>query len=310
MQPAFTNCLILTGPTASGKSAIALEFAEKANAEIIAMDSMTLYRGMDIGTAKPTLADRQRVPHHLIDVLDPTESSSVAWWLQKASQLVAEIQSRGKLPLFVGGTPFYLKAMVHGIFESPAVDPAIRRELEEKAAQGGLPEIHAELLRVDPISGTRIHPNDELRTIRALEVFRQTGRPLSELQQQNWFSKQEREPMRVRGMPQVLTLDLPREELYNRINQRVEAMVREGWLDEVQSLFERYPTISREASQAVGYRILKDHRDGKISLQSAIEMIQIRTRQFAKHQLTWFRNSPYGVRCEIREVLLNWSRFL
>ena len=202
MQAAFANSLILTGPTASGKSAAAMEFAERAGAEIIAMDSMTLYRGMDIGTAKPSREDRERVPHHLIDVLDPTESGSVAWWLREAARIVGEVEGRGKRPLFVGGTPFYLKAMVQGLFEAPAVDPAIRRELEEQAGSGGLPALHAELCRIDPVSGQRIHPHDALRIIRAVEVHRQTGQPLSDLQKQNWFGGKIDEPQRIAGCPE------------------------------------------------------------------------------------------------------------
>ena len=162
MPTPFENALILTGPTASGKTAIALELAERLNAEIIAVDSMTLYRGMDIGTAKPTAEERARVPHHLLDVLDPWESASVAWWLERAGQAVADIEARGKKALFVGGTPFYLKALLCGLFPSPPSDPELRRRLEAEAETAGPNALHARLATVDRASAQRLHPNDVL----------------------------------------------------------------------------------------------------------------------------------------------------
>jgi tRNA dimethylallyltransferase len=310
MLPAFHDCLILTGPTASGKSALAMEFARKANAEILAMDSMTLYRGMDIGTAKPTPEDQKQVPHHLLDVLEPTESASVAWWLKQAEQKAEEIRQRGRRPLFVGGTPFYLKAMVHGLFDSPVVDPAIRKELEREAAELGAPALHEELVKVDPKTAERLHPNDAQRIVRALEVYRQTGKPLSELQTQAWFEKKPEPLPMVEDSPQILVLNLDREKLYERINSRVDVMIQQGWLEEVRSLFAHYPNISREASQAVGYGILKSHLEDKVDLSTALELIKTKTRQFAKHQLTWFRNSTYCLEVEIAEVFLKWNKFM
>ena len=177
------NSLILTGPTACGKSALALELAERIGGEIVAMDSMTLYRGMDIGTAKPSVADRTRVPHHLVDVLEPWESATVAWWLERAEIACVEIAGRGKRPIFVGGTPFYLKALLHGLFPGPPADPQLRRELEAEAERDGNDKLHARLAAVDAKTAARLHPNDVRRVVRALEVFQLTGQPISEWQQ-------------------------------------------------------------------------------------------------------------------------------
>jgi tRNA dimethylallyltransferase len=272
--------MILTGPTASGKSAIALELAERIGGEIIAMDSMTLYRGLDIGTAKPTAAERARVPHHLIDVLEPHDSANVAWWLDRASEACAGIRSRGMRPLFVGGTPFYLKALLHGLFEAPPSDETLRRQFETEAVEKGNEFLHAKLAAVDPKLGAKLHANDVRRVVRALEVFHITGRPLSELQQ-TWDAPPADIP--------CVVLEWPREILYERIYRRVEAMIAAGWLDEVRKLMDR--PLSREASQAVGYSELIVHlRDGKPSLDETIALIQQRTRQFAKRQMTWFRS--------------------
>src|SRR5215468_10000536 len=180
---AFANALILTGPTACGKTALALELAERIGGEIVALDSMTVYRGMDIGTAKPSAAERTRVPHHLIDVLDPWESLTVAWWLAQAETACAEIAARGKRPIFVGGTPFYLKALLHGLFDGPPSDAELRRSLEEEAERDGVVALHARLATVDAKTAARLHPNDVRRVVRALEVHALTGKPISDWQQ-------------------------------------------------------------------------------------------------------------------------------
>lgn len=276
----FTDAIILTGPTASGKSACALVLADQIGAEILAMDSMTIYRGMDIGTAKPTADDQARVRHHLIDQLDPWESANVAWWLESAAKACAEIRSRGKRPLFVGGTPFYLKALWHGLFESPPSNPRLRQELENEATQLGNAALHAKLAAVDPITAGRLHTNDVRRIVRALEVYELTGQPISALQQ-SWAHPPAAIP--------CFMLDWPRDILYKRIDRRVQAMIEQGWLDEVRSLMQQ--PMSKEARQAVGYCELMAHlRDGAPSLADTTTLIQQRTRQFAKRQLTWFRS--------------------
>lgn len=301
----FESALILTGPTASGKTALSLELAEKLNAEIVAMDSMTLYRKMDIGTAKPTAQEQSLVPHHLLDLLDPWESANVAWWLGRAREVALEIQARGKQVLFVGGTPFYLKALLHGLFNAPPVDAELRSRLEKEAAEIGPTEFHLKLRQVDPLSAERLHPNDVRRVVRALEVFIQTGVPLSQVQQQGWFEKSV-STSGTNPFPRCLALDWPREELYDRINQRVELQFQAGWIDEVRALHELPHTMSKEASQALGYREIASHLKGEMNLTQTIELIQMRTRQFAKRQMTWFRNLSGCVLCSRKLTFELW----
>lgn len=277
---AFADALVLTGPTGSGKSAVALAIAEQIGAEIVAMDSMTLYRGMDIGTAKPTAADRARVPHHLIDVLDPADAGNVAWWLDRAAAACADIRGRGRRPLFVGGTPFYLKALLHGLFDGPPTDPEVRRGLEAEAAAVGVEAFHARLAAVDPVSAARLHPNDVRRVVRALEVYAVAGRPISAFQD-SWAAP----PVPV---PAVV-LEWPRDVLTARIDVRIDAMLSAGWLDECRRL--RESPIGKEASQALGYREIFAFLAGTGgSWDETVALVKTHTRQFAKRQLTWFRN--------------------
>lgn len=278
----FADAAILTGPTGSGKSAVALDLAGRLNAEIVCMDSMTLYRGMDVGTAKPTADEQARVPHHLIDVLNPWESGSVAWWLERAAEACRQIRGRNRRPLFVGGTPFYLKALRHGLFDAPPVDPAVRPRLELEAERIGAEAFHRRLAEVDAKAARRVHPNDVRRVVRALEVFEATGRPISDLQQ-TWDS-----PAETR-IPCVY-LDWPRDELYRRIDARVDSMLAAGWVDEVARLRQSPRPLSKEASAALGYRELLSHPAGVAVSEELADTIRLRTRQFAKRQLTWFRN--------------------
>jgi tRNA dimethylallyltransferase len=282
---AFRHALILTGPTGSGKSRLALTLAERLGAEIVSMDSMALYRHMDAGTAKPSAEDRARVPHHLIDVLEPWEAASVAWWLERAAACCRDIEARGKRALIVGGTPLYLKALVHGLFDGPPADEALRRRLTDEAERDGKEALHRRLAAVDPASAARLHPNDVRRLVRALEVWELTGRPLSAWQTQ-WAAPPELPPDRC------LCLDLPRPELYRRIDARVEAMFAGGWVDEAQALRGLGRPLSREAAKALGYREVFDYLDGRATLEETVRLVQTRSRQFAKRQLTWFRHLP------------------
>jgi tRNA dimethylallyltransferase len=261
---AFRRALILTGPTASGKSAVALELAERVGAEIVALDSMTVYRGMDIGTAKPSPQDRARVAHHLIDILDPWESLTVATWLERAAAACREIVARGRRPLFVGGTPFYLKALLFGLFPGPPADQDLRRRLEAEAERDGPEALHQRLAAVDSKTAGRLHPNDIRRVVRALEVFALTGKPISAWQK-TWdtvaFAADRESPPQPPTIPGVV-LELPRDELYARIDKRVNDMMAAGWLDEVRKLRELPAPLSREARQALGYRELLEFRGG------------------------------------------------
>ena len=301
----FQRSLVLTGPTGSGKSALALDLAERINAEIVAMDAMTLYRGFDIGTAKPTPLERARVPHHLIDVLEPWESGSVAWWLERAAAAVAEIESRGRLALFVGGTPLYLKALMFGLFDGPPADAALRQRLQKEAVELGSQALHERLAKVDPAAAGRLHPNDTRRIIRALEVFERTGTPISEWQRQ-WRGKDESGRMKDEAdksfgssfilppssFPSVLWLDLPRPVLYDRINGRVNDMFAAGLVDEARALAKFDPPVGREARQALGYKEVFAYLEGRVTLEETITQVQTHSRNFAKRQITWFRHLP------------------
>jgi tRNA dimethylallyltransferase len=289
----FADALILTGPTACGKTALALAVAPRLGAEVVAMDSMTVYRGMDVGTAKPTPAERAAVPHHLIDELDPWESGTVAWWLGRAAAVCRDLAARGKRPLFVGGTPFYLKALLHGLFDGPPGDPDLRRRLEAEAERIGNAALHARLAAADEKTAARLHPNDVRRVVRALEVFELTGKPISAWQQ-GWDTAAFAGPAAPppAAIPGVV-LELPRDVLYDRINRRVTGMLAAGWLDEARRLRGLPHPVSREAGQALGYRELWDYLDTPgASLEATADLIRTRTRQFAKRQLTWFRHLP------------------
>jgi tRNA dimethylallyltransferase len=284
----FQDALILTGPTGSGKTWLGIEWARQVDAEIISMDSMALYRGMDIGTAKPTAADRAAVPHHLIDVLDPWEGASVAWWLEQAAARCRDIRGRGKKVLFVGGTPLYVKALLRGLFNGPAGDAAIRERLTREAEIHGNAALHERLAQADPASAARIHPHDLRRIVRALEVLELTGKPISTWQQQ-WHS-----PLTTQHSPltKAFWLDLPRDELYARINRRVEEMFAAGLVDEVRALRSLPQGLSREARQALGYKEIFAYLDGQATLAETILQVQTRSRNFAKRQISWFRHLP------------------
>jgi tRNA dimethylallyltransferase len=295
----FSTALVLTGATGVGKTALGIELAERLGAEIISMDSMALYRKMDIGTAKPDAEERRRTRHHLIDVLEPWESSTVAWWLDQAAACCREIASRGKRVLFVGGTPLYLKALLCGLFAGPPADPDLRSRLTEEAEREGRELLHRRLARVDPVTAGRLHPRDLRRVVRALEVWELTGRPISSWQTQ-WGGRSEPGPTHA-VRPRVLWLDLPRADLYARIDERVRHMVAAGLVEEGRALLALPCPVSREASQALGYKEIFAHLEGKATLEKTIARIQARSRQYAKRQLTWFRHLP-GCRPASREL--------
>ncbi len=277
----FHRAIYLTGPTASGKTAVGAALARRLDAEVIAMDSTTIYRGMDIGTAKPTMAERGGIAHHLIDVIGPWELASVADYRGWASEAIRAIEGRGKRALFVGGTPLYLKVLLRGLFAGPGSDPELRLRLEQEAEAQGDAALHARLAALDPAIAARLHPNDRRRVVRALEVIALAGRPLSELQV-------EHDQPAPAGVA-VYALDPPRATLYDRINRRVPAFFDAGLVDEVKSLQSGERPIGPVPAQAIGYREVIAMLAGQATLPETIEHIQIRTRQFAKRQGTWFR---------------------
>ena len=277
------DCWFLTGVTATGKSRIALALAERLGAEIISLDSMAIYRGMDIGTAKPTADQQAAVPHHLIDVVEPSEDYSVAQYVDAAHAKIAEIRSRGREALFVGGTPLYLKALLRGLFEGPPANWELRLEIERDVAEVGNEALHARLEQIDPIAASAIHVRDTRRLIRALEVFRATGQPISH-QQMEFDDARSAEECRV------FVLRRPKEEQNARINERVEEMVERGLIEEVERLTTNGQQLGRTASQAVGYREVIEFLAGQRDRASMLERIKTRTRQFAKRQGVWFRS--------------------
>lgn len=273
----------LAGPTACGKTAVGIELAERLNAEVLSLDSMAVYRRMNIGTAKPTPTERARIPHHLIDLIDPHEEFSTARYVQAADFACRGILDRGRVPLFVGGTGLYLRAILRGLFEAAPKDPDFRRQLEQEAARTSPERLFERLRRIDPKTAERLHPNDVRRVIRALEVHHTTGRRASELRVQ--------QPLPPDQRPRnVYWLHPPRAWLYERIDRRVDRMIATGLVEEVRILLAAPHGLGHTARQALGYREIIEclERDGE--LEDAVEQIKLKTRQFAKRQHTWFRN--------------------
>ena len=273
--------LAVAGPTAVGKSDVALLLAERLPGEIISVDSMQVYRGLDVGTAKPTLAERRRVPHHLIDVVEITDSFDAARFVEHARRLIPEIQDRDRVPILCGGTGLYFKALLAGLGETPPGQPELRAQLE----QIPLPQLLEELAARDPRTFERIDRHNLRRVVRAVEVIRLTGKPFSE-QRAGWLNS----PLESL-VPQSRFFGLSRTptDLHARIEKRVEKMFQLGLVEETQRLLDLGLRENRTALQAIGYRQVTDHLDGKCSLPDTVAMVKQRTRQLAKRQMTWFR---------------------
>jgi len=273
---------VLCGPTASGKSAVAFHLAKQSGFELLSIDSMKIYRKLDIGTAKPSLEMRKEVVHHLIDSVEPHERYSVADFLREAQALI-ESSAQNQRPLIAeGGTPLYLKALSEGLFEGPARDEVLRKKLEDEAQAIGVEALHERLKKIDAKAGAKILSSDLRRIVRALEVYELTGQPISALQTQ-WGSSQPAQSVKM------ACLNLPRSELYRRIDRRVDAMLSAGWLEECRTLLSLDPPLSKEASQALGYRTLFKVVKGELSLEDARERICFDTHHFARRQLGWFK---------------------
>ncbi|KWU18794.1 tRNA (adenosine(37)-N6)-dimethylallyltransferase MiaA [Achromobacter xylosoxidans] len=293
-MPVSTPPLVicLAGPTAAGKSASTLALAERWPLEIVNVDSATIYRGMDIGTAKPSPAEQAQVPQHLLDIRDPAQSYSAAEFRVDALRLIDEIRARGRIPLLAGGTMMYYKALRDGLDDLPQADPALRAELEARAARDGWPALHAELARLDPVTAARLAPNDSQRIQRALEICRLSGQPMSALLGRQRAAAGDDEN-------RYLTISLEPSEraaLHARIEQRFDAMLANGLLEEVRGLHARadlHPGLP--SVRCVGYRQMWAHLDGEISLEEAREQGIAATRQLAKRQITWLRAQPERV---------------
>ena len=284
------RCLALTGPTASGKTAAAMALARQQAVEIISVDSALVYRGMDIGSAKPSAAERASVPHHLIDIRDPLQAYSAAEFVQDTRRLVEQINTRGNLALLVGGSMMYFKALVHGLNDMPAADAAVRAVLEQEAADVGWPTMHARLAQLDPVTAARLQPRDSQRIQRALEVYRLTGRAISSFHNPDKTAAGE---TAFTSMPLVSLEPSQRSWLHQRIAQRFDAMLAAGFLDEVRALRQRgdlNPELP--AMRCVGYRQAWEALDGRWPMAELRDKGVFATRQLAKRQLTWLRAMP------------------
>jgi tRNA dimethylallyltransferase len=272
----------ILGCTASGKEQAALALARRAGGRILCVDSMKVYRRMDIGTAKPSAEERSAVVHYGLDLVEPSASFSVARYVEYADAAIAEMGAAGATVLAVGGTALYFKALSEGLFQGPSADARLREQLEARAARDGLAALHAELARVDPQAAARIHPNDRKRIIRALEVHALSGQPISLLQRQ-WDAGRDRYDSVFIGLRRG------REDVNRRINARVTRMLEQGLRDEVARLLAEPAGLSPQAAQALGYAEMIRHLRGQCTLEEAVEHVKVNTRQFAKRQRTWFR---------------------
>jgi len=285
-MPQLPPAIFLMGPTAAGKTDLALELARQLPCELVSVDSALVYRGMDIGTAKPEPAILAEFPHRLIDIRDPEQAYSAAEFRDDALAAMAEISTAGRIPLLVGGTMLYYRALLDGLAEMPSADPAVRAELERRAAEDGLAVLHAELAQVDPESAARIHPNDPQRIVRALEVHRVSGLSMSEHRRRQ---QQNREPLPYRVV-QLAVAPAQRKVLHERIARRFVRMLEQGFIEEVEALRAR-PQLhpQRPSMRAVGYRQVWEYLDGRLTHEQMIDQGIAATRQLAKRQFTWLR---------------------
>ncbi len=277
----------LIGPTAVGKTALSLRLARRINAEIVNVDSIQIYRGLDIGSAKPTLEERRIVPHHLLDIVEPDEPFDAADFSRIAQRAILDIRSRGKAVILAGGTGLYLKTLTEGLAECPGQDPVLRRVFKGMAAARGRHYLHDLLRQADPESAGRIHENDVFRVVRALEVFYATGRPLSA-----WHKYHRQRRKGIMGPWIKIGLMRSRDELYERIEQRVDLMMEHGFVDEVRGLLDKGFNRKLKPLQSLGYRHIIAYLHGELTLHEAVEQLKRDTRRYAKRQITWFRSDP------------------
>lgn len=274
--------ILILGVTASGKSRLAFDLACDIGAEIVCVDSMKVYRRMNIGTAKPPLEAREKIKYHLIGVAEPNEPFSVGKFIELANNTIKHIHAKNKPIIAVGGTALYIKSLLYGLFEGPGSDEKIREKLTQQANSQGLESLHKRLTKIDPPVASRIHPNDKKRIIRALEVYEITGKPISDFQIQ-WDQAKPQHPWTIIGLRRERPVE------NSRINLRVKKMIEAGLVDEVKTLLTESKPLSKQAACAIGYSEIIEHLNGKISLNDAVELIKKNTRHLAKHQRTWFK---------------------
>ena len=281
--------IVVMGPTAVGKTSLVLQLAKEVGAEIINADAMQIYRLMDIGTAKPTLADREEVAHHLFDIVDPDQDFDASRYSQLAREVIRNLARQGKIAIIVGGTGLYLKAVFHGLFPGAFSDPVIRQRLHKEAEKDGGSELYQRLQEVDSITAQRLHPHDLFRIIRALEVWECSGRPMSVLHREHGFRDRPFRTLKI-------GLNRPRSELYERIDRRVEEMMATGLLNEVRGLLNRGYGPHLRSMQALGYRHMIEHLQDGVEIEKVVRTMKRDTRRYAKRQMTWFR----------RDQEINW----
>ncbi|MBA2663974.1 MAG: tRNA (adenosine(37)-N6)-dimethylallyltransferase MiaA [Bradymonadaceae bacterium] len=287
--------LVLAGPTGVGKTDLSLALAEALGGELVSADSLQVYRHLDIGTAKVSHDERARIAHHLVDVLDPREDFNVADFKAMANAAIADILARGKLPIVVGGTGLYIRILVHGLFEAPEPSAELRERYRQQAGELGAEQLHARLVQVDPELAARVNANDLIRVTRGLEVFDQTGIPLSEHQREHSFSKPSYNALK-------LALIRPRPELYGRIDARVDAMMAQGLLEEYKALIAQGFEPGLKPLRSLGYRQMGEHLFEDVGLEQAVAEIKRETRRYAKQQISWLRREP-GVNWALAPIL-------
>ena len=298
--------IVICGPTAIGKTTTAIKVAQAVGGEIISADSVQIYRYMDIGTAKPTADEMNTIPHYMVDIVNPDEPFDAALFARKASEVISDMRNRGVVPVVAGGTGFYIKALLHGLFETDPVDKAIRLRLKNDMAQHGLAYLFQRLSVVDPETAKSVHPNDTYRILRALEIFEDKGIPISRARSDHGFSSQPYTVLRI-------GLHMDREVLYERINQRVEIMIHQGLVEEVKNLLEKGYTRDFKSMQTIGYRHIAEFLDKEISWEEAVRTLKRDTRRYAKRQFTWFGKDPDIQWCEpdnTREICQAAKAFL
>lgn len=276
--------VVIAGPTASGKTGVALAIARALGGELVGCDSVQVYRGFDVGSAKPTAAELAGIPHHLLDVVDPDQPIDAMHYASLADRAIAEIAARARVPIVVGGTGLWMRALLRGLVDVPEPDPAIRAALEREADALGPPALHARLAAIDPRAAAAIHPNDALRIVRALEVHAQTGVPMGELRHAHALGG-------PRYPAHVIALDRDRAELHDRIDARIDAMIAGGWLDETRALLARWGRSVRGLG-AVGYRELAQHLEDGVAWDETLRRIRRSTRVYARRQRTWLASDP------------------